>query len=201
MRLVYADPPYPGKARLYVERREVDHAELVAELERFDGWALSTDERNLAYVLSLCPPSTRVLAWCRPDSAPFPSSPYAAWEPVLMRPARVDGHPERSYHVEPAPPRGFAARGPTLVGSKPAGFCEWLIRCLGAEPDDELVDLFPGTGIMGETWDRWRRQGRLFALPPSGESFGGAMNRIRRSHPQLPGMPAPRVHPERLTST
>jgi hypothetical protein len=49
MRFAYADPPYPGQAwRVYGRHEdyagEVDHAELIARLERDypDGWALST---------------------------------------------------------------------------------------------------------------------------------------------------------------
>lgn len=61
-RFAYADPPYPGKADYYVERQEVDHAELVAELEAGfpDGWALSTSAAALYDVLPLCPRSVRV---------------------------------------------------------------------------------------------------------------------------------------------
>jgi hypothetical protein len=58
VRLAYADPPYPGKAHLYPENTEVDHVELVGRLSEYDGWALSTDETNLCYVLGLCPPKT-----------------------------------------------------------------------------------------------------------------------------------------------
>jgi hypothetical protein len=64
VKLAYADPPYPGMAGLYTENTEVDHVELIARLSEYDGWALSTDERSLAYVLPLCPPKTRVLG-CR----------------------------------------------------------------------------------------------------------------------------------------
>jgi hypothetical protein len=195
VRLAYADPPYPGKAHLYPENTEVDHAELIGQLCEYDGWALSTDEVNLAAVLALCPGGTRVLAWCKSDAMPYPPNPWASWEPVLCRPARTAGASVRSYYVGPAPPRGFAAAGPTLVGSKPEGFCEWVIRCLGAEPDDELYDVFPGTGVMGDTWERWRRSPPLFV--PGQESYGGAFNKLRRSYPQLPGMPAPVVHAER----
>lgn len=44
MVFAYADPPYPGKASLYPEKTEVDHASLLQLLtENYpDGWALST---------------------------------------------------------------------------------------------------------------------------------------------------------------
>jgi hypothetical protein len=160
VRLAYADPPYPGKSHLYPENTEVDHAELVAQLCEYDGWALSTWEPALRDVLALCPPGTRVLAWCRSNEPPFHARPYRAWEPVLMQPARLTGEPVPSYFVAGAP-TGFLQRE-GLTGQKPATFCEWVIRCLGADRDDSLVDVFPGTGIMGETWARWTAQ---LALP------------------------------------
>ena len=43
-----------------------------------------------------------------------------------------------------------------LSGAKPESFCEWIIALLGLELDDTLEDRFPGTGIMGQTWETWR---------------------------------------------
>lgn len=47
MKFAYADPPYPNQAHRYKDHKdfagEVDHAELVARLERdYDGWLLHT---------------------------------------------------------------------------------------------------------------------------------------------------------------
>lgn len=194
MRLAYADPPYPGKAHLYPEGAEVDHVALLAELEGYDGWALSTDETNLQYVLSLCPEKVRVLAWCKPDAVPF-HGPWQSWEPVICRPARPDRAQVRSYHVVNAPPRGFCATK-TFTGSKPSGFCEWIIRCLGADPDeDSLADLFPGSGAMTRAWEVFRRQLPLWTPPNPG--VVGSFQMLRRHHPQLPGMPDPVVARER----
>jgi len=33
---------------------------------------------------------------------------------------------------------------------------------VGARPDDELVDMFPGTGAVTKAWESWRK---LFLLP------------------------------------
>lgn len=168
LRLAYADPPYPGKAHLYRENLEVDHAELVANLGEYDGWALSTDEKNLQYVLSLCPPKVRILAWCRPDTVPF-HGPWRSWEPVICVPARPEVAQFRSYFVPlpaeqiagwgagNAPARGFCA-DKTFTGSKTPEFCEWVIRCLGAEAADDLTDIFPGTGVMGRAWQQFKDQ-------------------------------------------
>jgi len=66
LRLAYADPPYPGKARLYRGhpdyRGEVDHAALIGRLAGHDGWALSTSAEALPAVLTLSPPRVRVAA-------------------------------------------------------------------------------------------------------------------------------------------
>ena len=37
-----------------------------------------------------------------------------------------------------------------LTGAKPEAFCEWVLSLLNfrVEDDDEMVDLFPGTGVM-----------------------------------------------------
>lgn len=36
-----------------------------------------------------------------------------------------------------------------LVGAKPERVCNWILDLLNAQPGDEIVDLFPGTGVMG----------------------------------------------------
>jgi len=41
--------------------------------------------------------------------------------------------------------------------------CHWAFEMVGARPDDELVDLYPGTGAVTKAWKTW--QG-LFTLPP-----------------------------------
>ena len=60
LRLAYADPPHPGKARLYRDHPdyggEVDHAALIGRLAAYDGWALSTSAEALPSVLALSPP-------------------------------------------------------------------------------------------------------------------------------------------------
>ncbi len=45
-----------------------------------------------------------------------------------------------------------ARGGGDLIGRKPLAFCAWLFEALGMLPGDELVDLFPGTGIVGRAW-------------------------------------------------
>jgi hypothetical protein len=49
--------------------------------------------------------------------------------------------------------RAMPARGEgTLPGRKPIAFCAWLFDLLGMRPGDTLVDMFPGTGMVGRAW-------------------------------------------------
>jgi hypothetical protein len=41
-----------------------------------------------------------------------------------------------------------------VVGAKPAAFCRWMFDLLGAEPQDEFTDVFPGSGGVLRAW-RW----------------------------------------------
>lgn len=91
-RFAYADPPYPGQARKHYgpDAREVDHVLLLAYLETFDGWALSTSSPALRDVLALCPPGVRIGAWVKPfASFKRGVDPAYAWEPVIYRTART----------------------------------------------------------------------------------------------------------------
>lgn len=162
MRVAYADPPYPDQsAKHYADHPdyagEVDHAELVARLVGFDAWVLHTSSVALRDVLSLCGPSVRVMPWVKPFAAYKANVSLAyAWEPVIIwggRPAtpnRIAGLPMRDFMAEPITMK----RG--LVGAKPERVCWWLFEALGCEPDDELLDLFPGTGAVTRAWESWR---------------------------------------------
>lgn len=160
MRFAYADPPYPGEAHRYVERAEVDHVELIARLEaEFDGWALSTHVPGLRIVVPVLPERARICAWVKPWAAMRPGARLQyAWEPVIVAPLR---RPRRSVH-------DWTACNPTrrrgLAGAKPDALSFWLFAAAGLRPDDEFVDLYPGTGGVGRAFEAWRRQIPL-ALP------------------------------------
>lgn len=177
MRIAYADPPYPGMTRFYGgdndpfegQVAEVDHAELVARMHaEYHGWVLHTASTTLAEVLAVCPPPSegvRVMAWVKPFAS-FKRGVLVAyaWEPVIVKPARVPKHdPEnlrptvRDWISEPI----TLKRG--LTGAKPEAVCRWAFEVVGAAPDDELDDLYPGTGAVGRAWDAWRSQLGLFA--------------------------------------
>jgi hypothetical protein len=89
-------------------------------------------------------------------------NPAYAWEPVIWRGGR-----SKRGRSEPTV-RDWVSAEITLkkglTGAKPEAFVWWLLELLGLESNDELTDLFPGTGVVGRTWERYRRQGRLFDL-------------------------------------
>lgn len=155
MRFAYADPPYPGRASRYYGREstyagEVDHAGLIASLEAsgYDGWALSTAADALREILPLCPPDARVCAWVKPIGAsPRTYGLHNTWEPlIVVRGRRRRGGVRDWLSAKPA------RFGGELMGRKPIAFCTWLFDCLGIVPGDELVDMFPGTGIVSRSW-------------------------------------------------
>lgn len=163
MRFAYADPPYPGQAKRWYGNHpdyagEVDHAELIARLVRDypDGWALSTSMVALREVLPLCPADAKVAAWHKPDEARGGAAwtwTYC-WEPLIVMPGR------------PAPEVRNVLRCSALKrfpGAKPPAFSRWLFALLGAIPTDELDDLFPGSGAVGEAWAAFQAQPALFA--------------------------------------
>lgn len=178
MRMAYADPPYPGTARKYYVSEptyagEVDHHQLIGSLVRDfpDGWALSTSERALRDVLPLCPPGTRVCPWVKPNaSAPGTTHGiHNAWEAVL-----VAGGRQRAPGIKNFLSAAPARRGGSLPGRKPPAFCGWLFALLGLQPGDELVDLFPGTGIVGRAWSYASSRASDDGLAPSLLEVGDA---------------------------
>ena len=177
MKIGYADPPYPGCAHMYKDHPdyagEVDHAALVERLNaEFSGWVLHTSSVALPQVLPLVAstPGVRVMAWVKSFAAFKKNVSVAyAWEPVIVKAARkpvVSGRCVMRDWVEcPI----TLKRG--LVGAKPERVCHWAFEMVGARPDDELADLFPGTGAVSAAWARWQR---LFALPLDDAKRGAA---------------------------
>jgi hypothetical protein len=158
MKVAVVDPPYIGLAHRYPEKREVDHAELIARLVRDypDGWALCLHTPSLRTILPLCPADARVLAWVKPWCSFKPGVKLAyAWEPVILRGGRKRAAADltvRDWVAVSATTR----RG--LVGAKPEAFCFWLFACLGLRPGDEMDDLYPGSGAVTRAWRRYCAQ-------------------------------------------
>lgn len=160
MKIAYADPPYLGQAKKHYSAdpncAEVDHAELIArlELEYPDGWALSLSSPSLKTILPMCPARARVMPWVKPFCSFKPNvNPAYAWEPVII----VGGRP-RTREQETI--RDWISANITLKkglsGAKPPEFCYWLFDVLNLQEFDDLIDLYPGTGAVGNAWYVYR---------------------------------------------
>jgi hypothetical protein len=167
MRIAIADPPYPGMAKKHYGDHpdyagEVDHVELLERLERaYDGWVLHTHSPALRLLIPLLPADARIMAWCKSFATFKRNVPVAyAWEPVIVKACRkpiVSGRIiMRDYIVAPV-----VINGGAFVGAKPEAVCRWAFEVVGAEPTDELHDLYPGTGAVTEAWNKWRSELRL----------------------------------------
>lgn len=182
MRFAYADPPYLGQGVKHYGDRHADaadcdspawHQALVDRLcaEFPDGWALSLHTPSLRAVLNMCPDDVRVGAWVKPFAAFKKNVTRAyAWEPVIFRGGRAiptTDLTQRDWIEAPAVKEPIAMRR-GFPGAKPARFCFWLFDFLNMEPGDEFVDLFPGSGAVGEAYRAWvaahtgEHQGGLF---------------------------------------
>lgn len=162
LRLAYADPPYPGQARLYRDHRdfagEVDHAELIGRLCSYDAWALSTSAAALPAIVELCVAeglgdAIRVAAWVNGPIHTSSFFPLSSWEPVVYTRARPNLEPDRPPADSLVHGRCRRATDPgRVIGSKPADFIWWLFDLLAAGPSDTLDDLYPGSGGIARAW-------------------------------------------------
>lgn len=169
MRLGYADPPYIGCAHLYRDHPdyagEVDHAALLGRLQsEFDGWVLHTSATPEAIAV-LAPLivglGARWMSWVKPFAAFKRNVSVAyAWEPVIVKPARKPVVSKRLVMRDWIDSSITLKRG--LTGAKPEAVCHWAFEMMGARPDDELIDLFPGTGAVARAFNTWRGK---FTLP------------------------------------
>jgi hypothetical protein len=169
VRIAYADPPYPGCAHLYKDHPdyagEVDHVGLLRDIDtNYDGWALHTNSTTLAHVVRCADEAGvndyRIMAWVKPFAAFKRNVSVAyAWEPVLVKACRkpvVDKSMTwRDWIAESITLR----RG--LTGAKPDAVCRWVFGVVGAQPDDELCDLFPGSGAVTRAWQKWSSERTL----------------------------------------
>lgn len=178
MRLGYADPPYIGCAHLYGGQPdfagEVDHARLIDWLEsEFDGWVLhaSATARSFAVLAPLVEAAgARWCSWRKGFAAFKAGIPVAyAWEPVIVKAARKPVVSKRQVMrdwIETVDIEDDIKCSITLkrgmTGAKPEKVCHWVFELLGACPDDELVDLYPGSLAVTRAWKTW--QGK-FTLP------------------------------------
>lgn len=164
MKFAYADPPYIGQAKKHYGRHadfagEVNHAELIQRMEQdYSGWALSLSMKSLPYVLRLCPEDVLTLAWFKPIAPPLGDHRRYNWEPVILRPLRRPGPGYVPTATIASPPQFTFREKPEshVIGEKPERFAFWVFAAAGLDPaEDELHDLFPGSGAMGKAWARY----------------------------------------------
>ena len=171
MIFAYADPPYPGCAKLHydadpsgIPAEEIDHSALIEELMGYESWALSTHSPALRTLLPLCPDDARVGAWVKPFCAMRGQRIAYAWEPVIF------WNPRKKVNSEQLTARDWVSETPPHFHKKAIGntkgqkgiiFCFWLFDLMGLIEGDELVDLFPGSGAVSIFWQNYLSQQRL----------------------------------------
>jgi hypothetical protein len=169
VKIAYADPPYINCAHLYKDHAdfggEVDHADLIERLQSdYDGWILhaSATPASMAILAPLVAATgARWMSWVKGFAAFKKNVSVAyAWEPVIVKPCRKPVVSKRLVNRDWIQESITLRKG--LTGAKPEKVCHWAFEMVGARPDDELIDLYPGTGAVSKAWKSW--QG-LFTLP------------------------------------
>jgi hypothetical protein len=107
----------------------------------------------------MCPDDVRVMAWVKPFCSFKPGVGVAyAWEPVIVRGGRKRNRTQATV-------RDYIRCNITLKrglsGVKPDEFCFWLFSVFNMQPEDELHDLFPGSGAVSSAWERYKNQNIL----------------------------------------
>ena len=101
----------------------------------------------------------------------------SAWEPLIVSGGRElpTDRPQQIRHTLAYGGRYRRYPG-GMVGMKPPQFAAWMFAQLGARPGDQLVDLYPGSGAVGEAWRRYSGRPPL-SLPaaPSPHCRAGAV--------------------------
>ena len=175
MKLYYADPVYFGCGKLYADKhpnaldwdKPWAHERLIERLQdESDGWILhlsATPESIALYARITEGSGARWCSWVKGFAAFKKNVPVGyAWEPVLIAAMRKPVVSKRLVMRDWIQESITLKRG--LTGAKPEAVCHWAFELAAARPDDELVDLFPGTGAVTEAWRTWRGKFTLPAL-------------------------------------
>lgn len=171
IRIALLDPPYLGMASKYSVLgtpeyhpdalrwdEPLEHQRLMQQADEFypDGWAYCLQVPALRTLLPLAPAGVRVCAWVKPWATWRPGAgPAHAWEPVLIRCGKRKV-PERRPRDWVAASVGHMHTDP-FFGAKPPEFSRWIfdLFALGEHPDDELIDVFPGSGAVTRAWNEF----------------------------------------------
>ena len=177
MRLAIADPPYLGRAELWYGGKgrakqgsagracgrgdlageyhpdaarwddPETHNRLMLDLEAdYDGWAMAASAKTITQLD--IPRRARIAIWQVTNAIPDGSRVRSTWEPVIVR--VPEGR--RAHGTGPMVADVLTAAHPmaNFVGTKPVAWTHWVLDMLGYRSDeDELVDIFPGSGAVG----------------------------------------------------
>ncbi len=168
MKIAYADPPYPNCSHLYKDHPdyagEVDHVELINRLiNDYDGFVLHSSSVSIPEISPLFTKNcgVRVMSWVKGFAAFKRNVSVAyAWEPVYIKASRKPVVSKRTIMRDWIECPITLKKG--LCGVKPEKVCWWAFELVGCRPEDELVDLYPGTGAVTKAWENWKK---LFLLP------------------------------------
>jgi len=162
MTFAYADPPYIGQAEVYysddAKCAEVNHRVLMGTLhDRYDAWALSMSAAmySLKEIVPMAPDDARMAAWTKPFAVYKPNvNPAYTWEPVIFYSERDHDRWDekvKDHHAEAIRMKD------DFPGSKPEQFCFWLFDLVALRPEDQFVDMFPGSGAVISAHERWQK--------------------------------------------
>ena len=114
----------------------------------------STIPRARQAILRPRPPRARVCVWVKGRQASLAHSAHSSWEPVIIVGGRSQVVTARDKLSDTLIWGGRQHSHPgALIGMKPAAFCEWVFRLLGATHGDSLDDIFPGSGAVSRAWN------------------------------------------------
>lgn len=121
------------------------HQEMVDELVvAFDGFAIAMHRTSLSHYLAWLPDAW-VAVWHDTRMPAGGARIVGAWEPVLVQTPKMTrrgrGMNVRDVLVAPHPEVAH-------LGAKPRAWTAWVIDMLGVGDDDEVVDMFPGSGLV-----------------------------------------------------
>lgn len=184
MKLVIADPPYPpfngaggrknrasrwyGTGQRSTTDRPADvhpgaadwddparHRSLLVELlDTSEGFAIATSPDGIAAYGPL-PAAARIMAWLKPNAQPGAHRLRSLWEPVILYPPV--GRRTNRGGVGSVPDTLVAPVGRgAFRGAKPEAWTHWVLDALTYRDGDEVVDMFPGSGIVGQAVATYR---------------------------------------------
>lgn len=133
-----------------------EHRKLLLHLvENFDGWAIATTPDGLQAYFPL-PMNAQIMAWHKPTAMRGGGRIIERWEPVIVY--VPEGRQTRegagvSNVLTANAPRATSKRK-SFVGAKPPEWTRWVLAALGYDPaEDEVVDVFPGSGSVARALD------------------------------------------------